>query len=62
MHNEPDTWSIVVTVCNTCFNIKKFFIFPTQYIYVFHMILMLNSYYAPHNVDTVFPIRKQLHV
>jgi hypothetical protein len=35
--------SSVVTVCVTCFNIQKLCIFPTHYMYVFHVILRINS-------------------
>jgi hypothetical protein len=42
-------WRKMVTiyVCTTCYNIQKLCILPTQCIYVFRMILTINSDYFP---------------
>jgi hypothetical protein len=36
-------YSIVVTICATFYNIQKLCILPTQCIYVFRMVLTVNS-------------------
>ena len=41
------TPSTVVTLCTIWFNIQKFHILPTQYIYVIYLDLRTNSDYIP---------------
>jgi hypothetical protein len=38
---------IVVAVCTNLFDVQKLCILPTQCIYVFHMVLTINSDYFP---------------
>jgi hypothetical protein len=33
----------MVSIYTICFNLQKFFIFPEEYICVFHMVLTINS-------------------
>jgi hypothetical protein len=40
-------WSAVVTLCTTRLNIHKFYVLPTQCIYVFCVDLRTNSDYFP---------------
>jgi hypothetical protein len=39
--------SPVVTICTARFNIKKFYVLPTQCVYVFYVDLRTNSDYFP---------------
>jgi hypothetical protein len=65
--NSP-TVSRVVTVCTTRFNVHKFYVLPTQCIYVFCMDLRTNSDYFPtqhlligfYNRDEVLTARYEL--
>jgi hypothetical protein len=37
-------------MCTTCFIIQKLCILPTQFVYVFHMILTANSDYFSNSI------------
>jgi hypothetical protein len=37
-----------------CFNLKQLYIFPIQYIYVFRMILTMNSDYFHNSIVTEY--------
>jgi hypothetical protein len=37
----------MVNMCTISFNVKEFCILPTERIYVFHMVLTINSDYFP---------------
>jgi len=39
--------SYLVTVCATIFGVQNFYILPTQCIYVFFMVLRINTNYLP---------------
>jgi hypothetical protein len=41
----------VVTVCTARFNIHKFYVLPTQCIYVFCVDLRTNSDYLPYSIN-----------
>jgi len=50
LHPAPKILSLyspVVTICTTRFNIHKFYVLPTQFIYVFCVDLRTNSDYFP---------------
>jgi hypothetical protein len=57
--------------CTSCFNVTNLCTFPTDYIYVFHMILRIKRNYLPnhHNQidlsiydgDAVFLVRQELN-
>jgi hypothetical protein len=59
--------SPVVTLCTTGFNIHKFYVLPTQCIYVFYMNLRTNSDYFPKLIGifksrrSLFTMRYDLH-
>jgi hypothetical protein len=62
--------SILVTMCTTCFKIKILFILPTECMYMFYVVLTINSncfpkqhsLFGPYNGEAVFPVRYELNV
>jgi hypothetical protein len=54
--STTNTWPIntqgtVVTMCTTCFNIRKLRIWPTQWIFVFHVILIIKIFFSLNNIN-----------
>jgi hypothetical protein len=43
--------STVANICTTCFNIHELHILPAEYIYLFHMILRINSDNFPYTAS-----------
>jgi hypothetical protein len=59
--------SPVVTICTTCFNTLKLSILPSQCIYVFRMVLTINSnsFLKPVGLcsgEVMFPVRYELNL